>query len=130
MERLIDAIVRSGFTMAWRFASWPTSRSPVLVNATTDGVVRLPSAFGMTVGTPPSITAITEFVVPRSMPTTGAAMERSLLIAADAVLYGRRLHRGRWANGERQDARTVVVVGDHVVAVVEFAGQNHARQRR
>ena len=54
--------------MAWRLATWPTSRSPVLVNATTDGMVRPPSALGMTVGSPPSITATTEFVVPRSIP--------------------------------------------------------------
>ena len=38
------------------------------VNATTDGVVRPPSAFSMTVGSPPSSTAMHEFVVPRSMP--------------------------------------------------------------
>ena len=53
-----------GLVMAWRFAIWPTSRSPVLVKATTDGTVRPPSALGMTVGSPPSITATTEFVVP------------------------------------------------------------------
>jgi hypothetical protein len=38
------------------------------VNATTDGVVRPPSAFGMTAGSPPSITPTQELVVPRSMP--------------------------------------------------------------
>src|SRR6267378_1548760 len=54
--------------MAWRFATCPTRRSPVLVNATTEGVVRLPSALGITCGSPPSITATHEFVVPRSMP--------------------------------------------------------------
>src|ERR1700722_2936788 len=70
MCRLIDEIVRSGLVTAWRFASCPTRRSPVLVKATTDGVVLLPSEFGMTVGVWPSITATTEFVVPRSMPTT------------------------------------------------------------
>ncbi|MGH7745367.1 MAG: hypothetical protein ACREQ5_11325 [Candidatus Dormibacteria bacterium] len=50
----------------------PTRRSPVRVKATTDGVVRLPSALAMTVGSPPSITATTLFVVPRSMPTVFA----------------------------------------------------------
>src|SRR2546422_4476632 len=54
--------------MAWRFATWPTRRSPVLVKATTEGVVRLPSALGMTCGSPPSMPATHEFVVPRSMP--------------------------------------------------------------
>ena len=33
-----------------------------------DGTVRPPSAEAMTVGSPPSMTATTEFVVPRSMP--------------------------------------------------------------
>jgi hypothetical protein len=61
-------MVLAGFVTAWRFASWPTSRSPVFVNATTDGTVRPPSADAMTVGSPPSITATTLFVVPRSMP--------------------------------------------------------------
>src|SRR6266851_143080 len=63
-------MVLSGLVMAWRFASWPTRRSPLFVNATTDGVIRPPSAFGMIVGSPPSITAIAEFVVPRSIPIT------------------------------------------------------------
>src|ERR1700761_8872840 len=70
MYRLIEEIVRSGLVTAWRFASCPTSRSPVLVNATTEGVVRDPSELAMTVGLCPSITATTELVVPRSMPTT------------------------------------------------------------
>jgi hypothetical protein len=52
MWRLIEEIVRSGLVTACRFASWPTSRSPVFVKATTEGVVRLPSAFAMTVGLP------------------------------------------------------------------------------
>src|SRR5258705_9682039 len=54
--------------MDWRLASWPTRRWAVLVKATTDGMVRPPSADAMTVGSPPSMTATTEFVVPRSMP--------------------------------------------------------------
>jgi hypothetical protein len=39
------------------------------VKATTEGVVRDPSALGMIVAWPPSTAAITEFVVPRSIPT-------------------------------------------------------------
>ena len=70
MKRLIENIVFSGFVTCWRFAGAPTSRCPSFVNATTDGVVRPPSAFGMTVGSPPSIAAMHEFVVPRSMPIT------------------------------------------------------------
>jgi hypothetical protein len=40
------------------------------VNATTDGVVRPPSAFGTTTGSPPSMIAMHEFVVPKSIPST------------------------------------------------------------
>src|SRR5688572_11856807 len=68
MNRLIEKMVFSGFVTAWRLATWPTRRSPVLVNATTDGVSRLPSGLVMTTGSPPSMTATTELVVPRSMP--------------------------------------------------------------
>src|SRR5690606_8910806 len=46
-----------------------TRRSLFLLKATIEGVVRLPSAFAMTVGSPPSSTATTEFVVPKSIPT-------------------------------------------------------------
>jgi hypothetical protein len=38
------------------------------VNATTDGVVRLPDEFTSTFGWDPSIRATTELVVPRSIP--------------------------------------------------------------
>src|ERR1017187_4581929 len=62
-------MVLLGFTAAWRRASVPTRRSPLRVNATTEGVVRPPSALAMTVGSPPSMTATTLLVVPRSMPT-------------------------------------------------------------
>src|SRR6267143_1252486 len=72
MKRLIEKTVFSGFTAACRRANWPTSRSPDFVKATTDGVVRPPSAFGMTTGSPASMTAITELVVPRSIPTVFA----------------------------------------------------------
>src|SRR5580700_4339877 len=68
MKRLIEKIVFSGLVMAWRLATWPTSLSPLLVNATTEGVVRAPSSFGMTFGSPPSMTATHELVVPRSIP--------------------------------------------------------------
>ncbi len=68
MKRLIEKIVFSGFVTCWRRAGAPTSRWPSFVNATTDGVVRPPSAFGMTVGSPPSSTAMHELVVPRSIP--------------------------------------------------------------
>src|SRR5215471_17695694 len=70
MNRLIDEIVLSGFTAACRRASSPTRRSPDLVKATTEGVIREPSALRMTTGASPSMTAITDWVVPRSIPRT------------------------------------------------------------
>ena len=78
MRRLTAKTVFSGLVIAWRLAIWPTSRSPVSVKATTDGVVRLPSELGITTGSPPSMTATQELVVPRSMPIT-FAMWASLL---------------------------------------------------
>src|SRR5437879_9896476 len=68
MKRLMEYTVFSGLVTAWRFATWPTKRSPVLVMPTTDGVVRAPSWLGMTTDSPPCITATTELVVPKSMP--------------------------------------------------------------
>src|SRR5207248_11165942 len=72
MKRFIEKIVFCGLVTAWRFAAWPTSRSPLFVNATTEGVVRAPSLFSNTTGSPPSITAMQELVVPKSIPKTFA----------------------------------------------------------
>src|SRR5688500_10739926 len=74
MCRFTDEMVRSGLVTAWRLATSPTSTSPDLENPTTEGVVRAPSALAMTVDSPPSRTATTEFVVPRSMPTALAML--------------------------------------------------------
>src|SRR5467141_692912 len=68
MKRLIEYTVFSGLVTACRLATCPTRRSPPLVMATTDGVVRPPSWLGITTGSPPCITATTELVVPRSIP--------------------------------------------------------------
>src|SRR5437763_15717612 len=68
MKRLIEKTVFCGLVTACRLATVPTRRSPDCVNATTDGVVRPPSAFSTTVGSPPSSTAMHELVVPRSIP--------------------------------------------------------------
>src|SRR3954463_12256284 len=56
--------------MACRLAASPTIRSPLFVNATTDGVVLFPSEFSSTTGSPPSITPLHELVVSRSIPIT------------------------------------------------------------
>src|ERR671919_2862383 len=65
-------MVRFGLVTAWRFAGWPTSRSPSAVKATIDGVVRPPSEFSITLAFLPAMTATQELVVPRSMPMTFA----------------------------------------------------------
>src|SRR5919201_5108745 len=87
MKRLIEYTVFSGLTAAWRRASWPTRRSPDFVKATTDGVGRPPSAFGMTTGSPASMTATTELVVPRSIPTVFA------IVLITPYLSATRTHR-------------------------------------
>src|SRR5689334_1453659 len=70
IRRLMAKKVYSGLVTACRLAGWPTRRSPSGAKATMDGVVRAPSAFSMTLGAEPSITATQELVVPRSMPIT------------------------------------------------------------
>ncbi len=70
MNLLIEKTVFVGFAMACLRATMPTCLSPESANATTDGVVRDPSEFVITTGSPPSRTATQEFVVPRSMPMT------------------------------------------------------------
>src|SRR5215469_4365110 len=72
ISRLMAKYVYSGLVTAWRLAAWPTRRSLSLVKATIEGVVRPPSAFSMTLGDAPSMTATQELVVPRSMPMTFA----------------------------------------------------------
>src|SRR5690554_6892562 len=88
----MDMMVRSGLVTAWRLATWPTRRSPSLVKATTDGVVRLPSELAMTTGSPPSRTATTELVVPRSMPTTLANVVASFAVGKLPVASLRHPH--------------------------------------
>src|SRR5688572_25872622 len=83
MNRLMEKTVFCGLVTAWRFATVPTRRSPSLVKPTTEGVTRPPSALGMTTGSPPSITATTEFVVPRSIPMIFSAIVTSLVFQGD-----------------------------------------------
>jgi hypothetical protein len=61
-----------------------------LVKATTEGVVRDPSEFGMTTGSPPSMTAMTELVVPKSIPTVFGIyllFLQAALLARDLNIY-------------------------------------------
>ena len=61
-------MVLVGFVTACRLAGSPTLISPPSTKAITEGVVLLPSAFGITTGSFPSITETHEFVVPKSIP--------------------------------------------------------------
>src|SRR5688572_26296552 len=85
IRRFTANMVLSGLVTAWRFAGWPIRRSPSLVKATIDGVVRAPSAFSMTLGLPPSITATQLLVVPRSIPITLAIGFPASLLQFDAA---------------------------------------------
>src|SRR3954453_10290228 len=90
MCRLTLRMVRSTFVTAWFLADWPTRTSPFLAKATTEGVVREPSALAMTVGSPPSRTLTTELVVPRSIPTARAMGLASLFVCACGACSVRR----------------------------------------
>src|SRR6201990_1883915 len=72
ISRLTDRMVRSTLVTAWFLAGCPTSTSPLRANATTDGVVREPSEFATTTGSPPSSTETTELGGPRAIPTARA----------------------------------------------------------
>src|SRR5687767_2998459 len=97
MKRLIEKTVFVGLVTACRLATVPTRRSPSFVKPTTDGVTRPPSAFGMTTGSPPSITATTEFVVPRSIPMIFSAIVTSFVFRATRVARRTRDREGRAA---------------------------------
>src|SRR5215213_2997189 len=91
MKRLMEKTVLVGLVTAWRLATVPTRRSPDWVKATTDRVVRPPSAFSMTAGSPPSRTAIHELVVPRSIP-----MVLAILGGSSASGTEQNLRQVRW----------------------------------
>src|SRR2546427_8296820 len=93
--------------MACRLAICPTRRSPVLAKAITDGVRRLPSALGITCGSPPMTTAMTELVVPRSMPTTLPICMTPLRAFVSSRLLTRHVQN---AAGRRQNAATAVLI--------------------
>ena len=77
MKRLTDEMVFSGLVTAWFLAALPTTRSPSLRKPSTEGVVRSPSALTRISGSLPSMTAIAELVVPKSMPMIFAIIASS-----------------------------------------------------
>ena len=93
MKRFTGEKVLPGFTTACRLAFCPTNISPVLLYATTLGVVRPPSAPGMTVAFPASRAATAELVVPRSIPTTFSPASRLILAAKPTIELRARARR-------------------------------------
>lgn len=85
MKRFTDENVLPGLTTACRLAFCPTNISPVLLYATTLGVVRPPSDPGITVAFPASKAATAEFVVPKSIPTTFSPASRFMLAAKPTI---------------------------------------------
>src|SRR4051794_18870262 len=96
----MENTVFCGLVTAWRLATVPTSRSPPCVKATTEGVVRPPSAFSITVGSPPSSTAIAELVVPRSIP-----MVLPMLLPAPSQGKKSESEYGRFFGGDKGAGR-------------------------
>ena len=70
--------MRPALTACCLRAASPTTRSPLFMKPTTEGVVRPPSELGMTTGSPPSMTATQLLVVPRSIPITLPIMKTCL----------------------------------------------------
>ena len=85
------------------------------MNATTDGVVLAPSAFAITVGSPPSITATHEFVVPKSIP-----------IILDIINYLRKYFTESVGNLNHTVADYTVT---DFIALSEFLGYNIFAER-
>ena len=86
-------IVASGLLTACRRAGSPTRSSPSFVKATTEGNIFpatvTPSAEGMMVGLPPSMTAAWLFDVPRSIPMIfSLPMVLLLLLVAFSSVFG------------------------------------------
>src|SRR6267142_3408937 len=84
--------------MLCRLAGCPTRTSPSSVKAAMEGVVRQPSAFSITLGLLPSITATHELVVPRSIPMALVMtylLSVSVFRSQEQPDEGARLHRSR-----------------------------------
>merc|ERR1719333_1888956 len=77
MRRLASKTVFFGFIAAWFLAASPIMRS-VSVNATNDGVVRLPWSLAMISTRSFCQMPTHEYVVPRSMPIAGPSTFESL----------------------------------------------------
>src|SRR4051812_31020963 len=130
MKRLIEKTVFAGLVTAWRFATVPTRRSPPCVNATTDGVVRPPSAFSITVGSPPSRTDMHEFVVPRSIPIVLAMRAPSQISVGVTQIIAGRTHAQKGAPVTVRTARMTraSAVPEQVHVELEFLAARRDRE--
>src|SRR5438046_5671290 len=108
MKRLMEKMVFSGLVIAWRLAAWPTRRSPDLAKATTDGVIRPPSELVMTCGSPASMAATTELVVPRSMP---------MILPIGSVLLRIRCVRVRWVVRDTNECGSQDAIAEPIAAL-------------
>src|ERR1700733_10483430 len=100
MNRLIENTVFCELVTACRLAACPIKRSPLFAKATIEGVVPAPSEFSMTTGSPPSITAIQELVVPRSIPRI-LAIGRATAIRTSRAKTGKDQTKMQPLNPER-----------------------------
>jgi hypothetical protein len=93
----MENTVFSGLVTCWCFAIWPTSRSPLSVKPTTEGVSRAPEELIKTLGEDPSITATTESVVPKSIPIILLAILNFLssirVVSAQTLYYNQNVQK-------------------------------------
>jgi hypothetical protein len=115
MNRFIEYTVFSGLVTAWRRAMAPTSRSPFFANATTDGVVRAPSAAGITTGLPPSMTATHEFVVPKSIPIILFILSAFPIVQLESAYYGKEKYRNMHAMTAYAGLQAENLISPHLI---------------
>ena len=122
MKRLTEETVFSGLVTAWFFAALPTTRSPSLRKPSTDGVVRSPSAFTRISGSLPSMTAIAEFVVPKSIPRILDIMFPLLLEIVTVVSRGGfRKSRSEFSRLPHRPTRSILRTIKSKCEAVKFA---------
>src|SRR5437868_15261359 len=92
-----------------------------------EGVVRMPSAFSMTLGVAPSITATQELVVPRSMPMTFAMFVYPLSSRSAGHSSARDRHAFKAV--DRPVVRPLVSAAAPLAALSAHIGERHCAAR-
>src|SRR6185437_5415309 len=118
IRRLTANTVFFALVTACRLAGAPVRISPSSAYATTEGVVRAPSEFSITLGRPPSMIATQLFVVPRSMPMILLILLG--LRAAEWVVW-----TWKWGSGTGESTRRCAAV-----APVRLRRLRHGDERR